>query len=156
MSKPPRLLRALMAAAVALAGCRATAAGQLQVVVYEGGQRRALPVQDASTAALLQAVEDSVHAADAVLRLAVTPQLVETLRNDHGCVEVTYPEPRRFTLPLLQGREVLAQRLLVPLTGELAGTMTTILLDPGSGYRAGPLRASRPTQPLARLAGTGS
>ncbi|HYC53894.1 MAG TPA: hypothetical protein VEL28_03040 [Candidatus Binatia bacterium] len=147
-----RMLRALAAGVLALAGCQAAAESRLQVVVHESAGRRELPAEAASTSAIVQAVERIIGAADNVLRLAVTPEMLDKVRSADGAVEITFAEVRTFTPAALQGREIRARRLMVPLSGELAGPVTTIFVDDGSGYEAGPLRAPVPTEELARLA----
>jgi len=92
-----------------------------------------------------------VAAASSVLRLAVTPELLRRLRENEQALEVDFGKPRVFRLAAPLERELRARRLLIPLTGELAGAMTTILWDDGGGYRAGPLRAEKPTDDLADL-----
>jgi hypothetical protein len=134
-----------------LGSCARAAGVEPGLTVHRDGSAVRVDVGAPGGRALLEACEKRVAAANSVLRLAVTPELLRRLRENEQALEVDFGKPRVFQLGAPLERELRARRLLIPLTGELAGGMTTILWDDGGGYRAGPLRAEMPTDDLASL-----
>ena len=154
-ARPPRagagMLRSLLAATISMLnlGC-GVAADTVQAIVYADGQRTVLSGEALRSSGLVEACESQLISADNVLRLAVFPAMIDAQRRAGLAVEVVYPAPRTFTLAA-GGRSVQASRLLVPLTGELAGEVTTIFVG-SPEYQAGPFRNRQGTVALAILA----
>lgn len=99
---------------------------------------------------LVRACEAQLTGADGILRLAVQDSLIATLRDTELTLEIHYPAPRRFTLDM-GGRTLELSRLLIPLSGEYAGPVTTLFYGTEDHWSAGPLRNSRGTEALQAL-----
>ena len=146
---PRRVLRALLAlCAWPLAAPHAVAgAPAVRAVLSVAGRRLELPPERLAHSALVELCEAQVRGADGVLRLAVSNDTIAVLQRDAMTVELVYAEPRTFALAV-GGGSIVANRLLVPLSGELAGSITTIFHG-NPEYRAGPLRNQRGSAGIA-------
>ncbi len=129
---------------------------RVKVIIHDRGKSLELGPDAPEAAELISRCEDQLRTADGMLRLAVTSRRIEEIRRSVKAVEILYSKPAAFTLSH-SGRKVEVQRLMIPLTGELAGEVTTIFHGK-EAYGAGPLRNRRGTaeiqQVVERLAGS--
>lgn len=123
---------------------------EASVIVYDRGRRQPVARDARGVAELVAACEDRLREADGSLRLAVSRQLIDKIQATETALEIVYPEQRTFELTRLGGRTVRARRLLIPLTGELAGEVTTLFVG-DARYENGPLRIRQDTEELRRL-----
>ena len=144
-----RLLRSLLAASLPWWPSTRTAAADVQATTSVNGHRTALPAERVVASGLLALCEAQLTGADGVLRLGVSTQSIDVLRRDVPVLEITYPAPKHFRVAL-GGREVSASRLLIPLAGDLAGSVTTIFYG-NPDYQSGPLRNTKGTAEIAGL-----
>jgi hypothetical protein len=130
-----------------------TAAADLSTVeavsVYVRGQQRDLAPDAVEVRELVTRCEQQLRDADDLLKLAVTPQTIRRIQATEVALEIRYRTP-----PTLQvaanGLTLRPLRLLIPLTGELAGSVTTIFHG-RNAYDAGPYRNRAGTGQLASL-----
>lgn len=116
---------------------------ETMLTVQQGGKQIELPVEAGGAAqALVVACEDQLSAVDGLLRLAVSAESIEALRQKETVIEIRYPTSRSFILEALGKHEIQADRLLIPLTGEFAeGEMATFFVHLGT-WKPGPYRKS--------------
>ena len=144
-----RVAARVLASVLALSACRAGGSAGVRVVLHDSGSARDMSAAgDAAVAAVVETAERAVGAGETVLRLAVSEQMLDDIRSRQRSVEIDYGEVRTFRPAAMQGRELPIRRMLIPLSGQLAGQITTIFMDPGGGYEAGPLRAAVSTGEL--------
>jgi len=124
------------------------------LTVQQGGRQVELPTEAEASEeirALVIACERQLSAVDGLLRLAVSAELIETLRQTETVIEISYHTSRSFVLEALGKHEIEADGLLVPLTGEFAqGEMATFFVHQGA-WRPGPYRKSGGIAELRRL-----
>lgn len=144
-----RLASRLLAGLLVLGACNRVRSETVSVLVHEGGEPRQVPAETSAGRALVQACESTLLAADNVLRLMPTEALLGELRASATSVEIRYPSRKRFVLGPPLSRTLEASALLVPVTGEYAGSPATIFYDDGDGYAAGPLRSDRGSSAVA-------
>ena len=130
--------------------CKGNEPDRVSVRIFRQGQEQVLSPEREEVGALVRLCEEQIASANDVLRLAVGDGTIRDLRLAQTVVEIIFPEPKSITVELL-GSPVEVQRLLVPLSGELAGDVTTIFYGSGSGYRSGPLRNRTGTAGLVAL-----
>lgn len=141
--------RVQLVAAQLFAAAPGLAADELQVLVFEDGRSQALDLDAVRRSGLLAVCEGQLRGSTSVLRLAVSNETVRHMQNAGLSLELRYPQSQRFVLGALGDRVVPASRVFVPLSGELAGDVSTWFLgDPA--YRSGPLRNKAGTAELAR------
>ncbi len=134
-----RSVLSAICAVVAFACGRATAVdameatNSLRVVVHANGEARRVD-EPGSAEAVRQLCEAKLEEATDLLKLAVQRSLIDRLRLDEQAIEIFYPRPATLTI---RGRQVTIDRLLIPLTGDFAGTRTTIFYGDGE-YASGP------------------
>jgi hypothetical protein len=134
-------------AALFLAAIASTDAGEMPtVILYDHGE--ALVLDAEPSVSLIERCERDVAAADDVLRLAVSDATTRELKQQELVLEVVYPAVRTISS---RGRALEISRLLVPLSGNLAGELTTIFYGT-AGYRHGPLRRRLSSEELRSLA----
>lgn len=121
------------------------------ILVYQSGARREIDASSSHGRALLEAIDQAIARANNVLQLAVTPAFVADLREHETCVEIAFATAHTWKPAALPHYEVQARRLLVPLSGDLAGSVTTIFYDPGSGYAPGPLGVPAESSEIAGM-----
>jgi hypothetical protein len=136
--------------AVAL-GCRAAAPPGPVLTLHSGGVPRTLDASSAEGRALLETCEDTLRSANAVMQLAITPELVDALHTRETSLEIGFPTMRAWKLGPPLEREVSALRILIPLSGDLAGSPISILIDAGDGFSHGPLAAPGDSADISRL-----
>lgn len=119
------------------------------VVVHDHGRQTRLALDSPRVRELAGQIEDQLRTADSVLRLAVTPQRIQNILDKEVAVEILYGSTATFTVSALE-REVSTKRLLIPLTGDLSGEVTTIFYGVDR-YEAGPYRNRRGSEPLRLL-----
>lgn len=144
-----RLLKSLLAASLWSMPAARGLPAQVQASAYVDGHRIELPVDRLAASGLLALCEAQVDGADSVLRLGVSAQSIQALRRDAWVLEIVYPAPRRFA-SAAGGRGIEASRLLIPLSGELSGSVTTVFYG-NPEYQAGPLRNRQGSDEIARL-----
>lgn len=131
-------------------GGEESSACRVRVTLYRSGRAEALERPEVARA-VVEECEAEILRADGVLRLAVGEALIADLRRGETTIEVEYASTRTFRLPGLADREVLVERLMIPLTGDLARGVTTILVGRPQ-YLSGPFRApARPGIGLERI-----
>ena len=121
------------------------------VVLFERGVRQPLAPGDPAARELVALCETQLQTASEILRLAVGPSLLRDLRDREWVVEITYSTTRTWPSPFPNRPPLRIRRLLIPLSGDLAGSMTTIFLGDAE-YVAGPYRNHRGTRELEILA----
>lgn len=115
------------------------------VAVFHNGSRTILDSQAANE--LRKRCEAQLMSADSILRLAVSKSFIEGLRRQGLAVEIEYQIPK----VLAKGnRTIEIKRLLIPLSGDLAGPITTIFYGTKE-YESGPYRNSRGSEELLNL-----
>lgn len=124
--------------------------GGVTVSVYRGGQRYTPSVNNDSVRALVKRCEEQVESSDGVLRLAVEEHLIKELMANETVVEIVFDEVRTYRVAS-RNRSVDLNRMLIPITGDLAGEVTTIFYGKGSGYSSGPLRNAAGSAPVSEL-----
>ena len=144
-----RVLRSLLAASLPWWPAARPAAADVQAAAYLDGRRTTLPADRVLASGLVALCEAQLTSADGVLRLGVSSQSIEALRREVPVLEITYPAAKQFRLAL-GGREISASRLLIPLAGDLAGSITTLFYA-NPDYQSGPLRNSKGTADIAGL-----
>jgi len=120
-----------------------------ELTLFDHGRRTAVAAVDPTARELVARCEDQLLTADNILRLAVTPALIQNIQDKELAVEIRYREPKDFLIPFNQ-QTLHPLRLLIPLTGELAGGVTTIFHGTAQ-YGAGPYRNRRGTENLLKL-----
>jgi hypothetical protein len=116
------------------------------VTLYSGGKKTQI---NQKAGELIASAEAQLRSADAIIRLAVTPELIRNLQTNGTALEIRYGKPKFFVLSI--GRTIEAQRLLIPLSGELSGEITTIFYGGPSSYVAGPYRNKKGTAEITKL-----
>ena len=150
---PGRVVRSVLAASLSLLPwVHGAAAHGVQAVVYEDGRKYELSADALRSSGLLDACEAQVRGATSVLRLGVSSATIEAQRNAGLALEIAYPAPQHFVLAM-GGRTIDVTRILIPLAGELSGSVSTIFFGT-PGYESGPLRHSQGTAELVRLVRT--
>ena len=144
-----RVLRSLLAASLPWWPTARSAAADVQAAAYLDGRRTTLPADRVLASGLVALCEAQLTGADGVLRLGVSSQSIEALRREVPVLEITYPAAKHFRLAP-GGREISASRLLIPLGGDLAGSITTLFFG-NPDYQSGPLRNTKGTAEIAGL-----
>jgi hypothetical protein len=113
------------------------------LTVKQGGRQVELPTEASEKIrALVATFEQQLSTVDGMLRLAVSTELIENLRQKETIIEIRYPNSRSFILEGMNNYKIEADSLLVPLTGEFAeGEIATIFVHLGT-WRPGPYRKS--------------
>lgn len=119
------------------------------IVVHDHGRQTRLTLDSPKARELAGRCEEQLRTADSVLRLAVTPQRIQEILDKEVAVEVLYGSTATFTVSFGM-REIKIRRLLIPLTGELAGEVTTIFYG-NKRYEAGPYRNRRGSEEIRAL-----
>ena len=144
-----RVLRSLLAASLPWWPTARSVAADVQAAAYLDGRRTTLPADRVLASGLVALCEAQLTGADGVLRLGVSSQSIDTLRREVPVLEIIYPAAKHFRLALA-GREISASRLLIPLGGDLAGSITTLFYG-NPDYQSGPLRNTKGTAEIAGL-----
>lgn len=144
-----RVLRSLLAASLPWWPAARLAAADVQATAYLDGRRTPLPAERVQASGLVALCEAQLTGADGVLRLGVSSQSIDALRRDVPVLEIVYPAAKRFRVAV-GGREISASRLLIPLGGDLAGSITTLFYG-NPDYQSGPLRNTQGTGKIAGL-----
>jgi hypothetical protein len=134
---------ALSAVAALLAVCGGAPpdqGGPMVVTYYRDGEARLADVSPECRERIPELVRELVAVAEPV-RLLVSEERIEEIRETLEAVEVVFPEPQR--LRSASGNEMVVRRVLVPLSGEgYVGDgerrFATLFLG-DAGYRSGPL-----------------
>lgn len=143
----------VMAIFGAQTSCSDTLQQAVLTIQHEGRQLELPAGEHEAIRALVVACERQLSAVDGLLRLAVSAERIETLRQQETVIEIRYPTSRSFVLEALGGHEIEADSLLIPLTGEFAqGEMATYFVHLGT-WKPGPYRNSGGVPELRRLLG---
>jgi hypothetical protein len=145
-------MRSLLAACVSWLPMTRAAAAELQVVAHVEGRHVELPADRVAASGLVALCEAQARSAGSVLRLAVSADTIAAQRREALALEILYPAPRQFVMAA-GNRSLTVSRLLIPLSGELSGSMSTIFWG-NPNYESGPLRNALGTAELARLVQT--
>jgi hypothetical protein len=94
--------------------------------------------------------ENQLKTANSIFKLAVGENLIRDLYKNEISVEIRYPKLKTFIIPI-NNLEIKAQRLLIPITGEFAGKITTIFYGNASFYSSGPYVNSEGTKDFEYL-----
>lgn len=121
------------------------------VTIHMAGKERRFADEAGAASELVARCTEQFESADGILRMAVSEHTIQELTSNETVVELWFAEPRAFVIGF-NNRSVVAQRVLVPLTGELAGDVTTLFYGSGRSWAAGPLRNRRGTAAIAELA----
>jgi hypothetical protein len=142
-------MRALgLVLALGLGGCSDRSAAQQSpttLLIHRAGVALEVDAGSIVGKALIEAAESTVAEADAVLRLAAGEAALLTIRQGLA-LEVRYSSPRTIEVPKRQRTDEF-DRLLIPLTGELAVDISTVFFGKGR-FESGPLRSPRPVAEL--------
>ena len=121
----------------------------MKVIIHRHGKSLELTASSPGVEDLVALCEEQLQAADGMLRLATTPALIQQIREEEVAVEIVYSRPATFTVSF--NRQTLHPlRLLIPLTGDLAGAVTTIFHGK-TQYEAGPYRNRKGTAEIVAL-----
>src|SRR5262245_46289008 len=145
---PPALLTVLLAFPVG----GFAPMGVASVTLYDRGRQVDLSPALPAVQELVAHCEKQLETADDILRLAVTPSLIQEVRAKELAVEIRYAEPKAFVIAFNK-QTLRPLRLMVPLTGEYAGEVTTIFHGT-TQYGAGPYRNSSGTAAIRAIAET--
>jgi hypothetical protein len=143
------LLTLLVTVGIGWAVARMQEKSQVTVVLHQGGRATTIAKNGPAVDAVVQEVEAQLRSADGVLRLGVTPELIEQLEKDEIVVEIQYRDPPSLIVGFNKNT-VRPRRLLVPLTGDYAEGMTTIF-HATKEFDAGPYRNSKGVAALKQL-----
>lgn len=121
------------------------------ITVHRDGSPRPVAKGSPEAAAIWKAVLERLEGAETPLRLAVSEDLVRSLRTAETSIEFAWDAPVSVTPARLGGRTLEFRRLILPLTGELAGDLSTLVLGDADTWRSGPFRAALPTAPLLEI-----
>ena len=127
----------------------AAAMPDVQVTIFDHGKQIAVASPEVTVRELVARCEERLQTADGILRLAVTPALIQDIQDKELAVEIRYREPKDFLIPF-NHQTLHPLRLLIPLTGEFAGGITTVFHGT-TQYGAGPYRNKRDTEDLVKL-----
>lgn len=146
-------LAALLLGLLGLAGSARSAlseSGSVKVVLFQRGRQHPVAGDSPAGRKLVAECEHQLESANDLLRLAVSPSRLDGLRDKEWVVEVTFAQARVVQSPF--GRSPLrVRRLLIPLSGDLAGPLTTIFYGDAQ-YVSGPYRNDHGTGKLVQLA----
>ncbi len=147
------LVAAVAGAAVMPLSCSSRAGQEVSLVkiaVHHQGRRLPVPSDSATAVELGSLCLRQFETADSVLRLAVGKATIGDLRRHETAVELWF-EPARDLTVGSTGRTLTVHSILIPVSGELAGEVTTLFYATGSAYASGPLRNSAGTSQLGEL-----
>lgn len=88
-----------------------------RILIHQRGHSTRLDVRSAHSKALLTGIEQALTSSSDMLKLSVIQNTIDQLRSKEISVEIIYPSIRTFVLPKTH-KEIQADRLLVPITGE--------------------------------------
>jgi len=120
------------------------------VEIYHAGQKYTLPFDQDAVQDLVRHCEEQLRSADSILRMAVSDHTVRGLKEKETVIEISFRKPKTFSVGF-SNQKIEVRRFLIPITGELAGAVTTIFHGSGSKYASGPLRNSRGTSPISTI-----
>jgi hypothetical protein len=123
------------------------------ITIYQRGKAVTVSPEHKQYAQLLAECERRLQYANNILRLAVDKHTIRQLQKTEVSVEIQYPMAKHFSIAFNQ-REITVQRLLIPLSGDLAGEISTIFYADDEGYRSGPYRSDMGSEPIAELVKT--
>lgn len=144
------MIAGLISLLLLLMGNGRAAASQVELRVFDHGKRLAVAGDSPAARELVSRCEEQLRMADTVLRLAVSPSLLQNLREQELVVEILYAEPRTLARDHPGHTTLRVGRLLIPLTGDLSGEITTIFQGE-SRYLSGPYRNRQGTAELKEL-----
>jgi hypothetical protein len=121
------------------------------ITVHRDGKARTVAKGSPEATAIWKSALERLEAAEAPLRLAVSDDLIRSLRTGETSVEFAWDAAVSVKPSRLGGRTLEFRRLIVPLSGELSGDRTTLILGDAEVWRNGPYRASLPTAPLLEI-----
>jgi len=135
-------------AVVALVACMfgfitdgAADSAAFSVTLYDHGRQIQLTANQQVTEKIVALCAEQLSNANGVLRLAVTPQLIDDLKQRERTLEIVYDEPQSFVIAF-NNNKFEASRLLIPLSGDYAANITTIFVGDAQ-YKHGPYRNSQ-------------
>jgi hypothetical protein len=115
------------------------------VTVFHDGSKTILSSETADV--LRKQCEAQLMSADSILRLAVSKPFIERLRKQGLAVEIEYDVSKVF---VINNKTIEIKHLLIPLSGDLAGSITTIFYGMNE-YESGPDRNRRGSDELLSL-----
>ena len=133
---------------IAAKACATMQTETSHVDLYIKGKKTSLSLSKPEVQQIVQSCEEQLQQADDILRLAVSSEAIEDIKQGETALEILYGSPKTFVIGFNKNT-VEVDRLLIPLTGDFAaaGQMTTIFLGKGK-YMAGPYRNKQGTSAI--------
>ena len=110
------------------------------MTVYDHGKTTALDIDTRESRHVAAECSRLLQNATGVLRLAVTPQLIDGLKRGEYCLELAGAAPQTMQMAKLQDVSVTFTRMLVPLSGSFASNVSTVFLATADAYDQVPYR----------------
>lgn len=92
-----------------------------KIIFYDKGGEITIDSKLTGYGYLIRATENLLVNADDMLRLAVDSELIRKIKKQESAIEVIFPIPTEFTINYNKA-VIRPDRILIPLSGEFAGT----------------------------------
>jgi len=134
---------------IAAKACATMQTETSHVDLYINGKKTSLSLSKPEVQQIVQTCEEQLQQADGILRLAVSSEAIEEIKQSAAALEILYGSPKTFVIGFNKNT-VEVDRLLIPLTGDFAAQVTTIFLGKGK-YMAGPYRNKTGTSAIQSI-----
>jgi hypothetical protein len=125
----------------------------VRIIFHHQGQETVLNPKSFEFTEVIKTAEDLLVTADDMLKLDVTPELIEEIKKKESAIEIIYPKPIKLTSNY--NRKIIRpDRLLIPLSGEFVGrgeNPQAVIFHGYPAYSGGPYTNSEGIGKLKRI-----